>query len=248
MKPTTMHPARLFFGTIAVITISLVLISWNGNKQAGYYDRNERDTVPKAKTERKIVDLDDVMDEINKIDIQVQLEKARIEVQEALKNIDMDKIRLQVDEALKQLDAVKIESQIKESLAKVDFAAVEKELQKAREEMKELGPKLEKEMEKVREEMKKIGPQLEQELAKAKVEIEKAKTEVREYQEFIDGLEKDGLINKKENYTIRHKDGELSVNGKKVSTDVYNKYRAFLEKHKTITIEKSEDKFSVDKD
>ena len=70
------------------------------------------------------------------------------------------------------------------------------------------------EMEKVKEEMEKIGPQIEKEMEKAKVEIEKAKVEIKEYKEFVDGLENDGLINKKEGYTIKHKNGELIINGK----------------------------------
>ena len=248
MKPTTIKPSRIFFRAITVVAISLVLISWNEKKQAGDYRTADTDSIPKAKTEKKIVDLDDVMDELNRIDLKEQLEKVRVEMQEAFKNLDTDKIRLEVDKAMKEIDMVKIQKELKESLAKVDFTEMEKELQKAREEMKELGPKLEKEMEKVREEMKELGPKLEKELSKAKVEIEKAKTEVREYQEFVDGLEKDGLLNKKENYTISHKNGELTVNGKKVSAEVYNKYKTFLEKHKSINIEKSPGNFSIDND
>ena len=34
-------------------------------------------------------------------------------------------------------------------------------------------------------------------MEKAKVGLEKAKAEMKEYKEFVDGLEKDGLINKK---------------------------------------------------
>ena len=85
-------------------------------------------------------------------------------------------------------------------------------------------------------------------MEKAKVEIEKAKADMKEYKEFVDGLQSDGLINKKEGYTIKHKDGELIVNGKKVSNEVYSKYRRFLEKHKTFTIEKNDDDFNIDMD
>jgi hypothetical protein len=68
------------------------------------------------------------------------------------------------------------------------------------------------------------------------------------YKDFVDGLEKDGLLNKKEDYTIKHKNGELTVNGKKVSAEIYNKYRSFLDKHKELTIEKSKDNFNIDND
>ena len=78
--------------------------------------------------------------------------------------------------------------------------------------------------------------------------MEKAKAEMKEYKTFVDGLEKDGLINKKSNYTIEHKNGALIINGKKQPTNVYNKYRSFLQKHKKLKIEKSGDDFNIDHD
>ena len=108
--------------------------------------------------------------------------------------------------------------------------------------------KLEADMKKVEIEMKELKPKIEKEMQKAKVEIEKAKVEIKEYKGFVDGLENDGLLNKKEPYTIKHKDGELIVNGKKVSAEIYTKYRSFLEKHKKFTIEKSDDDFDIDMD
>ncbi|HEX5652902.1 MAG TPA: hypothetical protein VFX58_07505, partial [Chitinophagaceae bacterium] len=71
---------------------------------------------------------------------------------------------------------------------------------------------------------------------------------MKEYKEFVDGLDKDGLINKKENYMIKHEDGVLTINGKKAADNVYSKYRSFLEKHKKFNIEKSEDDFDIDVD
>ena len=82
-----------------------------------------------------------------------------------------------------------------------------------------------------REEMKKIGPEIEKELKKAKLEIEKAKTELKEYKSFVDGLEKDGLINKKESYSIKYKNGKLTINDKEASDKTHEKYRDFLDKH-----------------
>ena len=91
-----------------------------------------------------------------------------------------------------------------EEVKKIDMSKIDAEMKKLEIEMKDLGPKIEKEME------------------KAKVEIEKAKVEMKEYKSFVDGLEKDGLINKKEGYTIQHKNGELIINGKKQPADVYS--------------------------
>jgi hypothetical protein len=61
-------------------------------------------------------------------------------------------------------------------------------------------------------------------------------------------LDNDGLINKKEGYTLKHKDGDLFINGKKASEQTYSKYRNFLENHKKFNIEKSDDDFDIDMD
>src|SRR5207244_943644 len=86
--------------------------------------------------------------------------------------------------------------------------------------------------------------EIEKEKDNAKTENEKAKKEMQEYKDFVDGLEKDGLINKKE-YTIEKKNGELFINGKKQPAEVYNKYRSFLDKQKDFKIEKSEGNFNI---
>ena len=108
--------------------------------------------------------------------------------------------------------------------------------------------KLDEDMKKLSEEMKELGPKMQKEMEKAKVEMEKAKAEIKEYKGFVDGLENDGLINKKEGYSLKHKDGELFINGQKASEKTYNKYRPFLEKHKKFNIEKDNDDFNIDID
>jgi hypothetical protein len=110
--------------------------------------------------------------------------------------------------------------------------------------MKELN----EEMTKLKEEMKELGPKLEKEMKNAKVEIEKARIIIKEYKSFVDGLAGDGLIKKDEPYTLKHKDGELFINGKKAADATYNKYKSFLEKHPKFNIEKSDDDFDFDID
>jgi hypothetical protein len=157
--------------------------------------------------------------------------------------VDLAKIQVEVDKAMKEVDFVKIEKEVKESLAKIDWDKMKAEL----DEVKKIDlSKMEAELAKVKEDMKKIGPQIEKELQKAKIEIEKAKVEMKEYKSFVDGLEKDGLINKKEGYSIRHKDGKLTINDKEASDKTYEKYRSFLDKHKKFNIEKDDDDFDID--
>jgi hypothetical protein len=155
-------------------------------------------------------------------------------VQASLAKIDFDKIKIEVVNALKEIDFSKIQAEVKGSLAKVDWEKMKTEIEKVKDiDMK----KIEKELVKVQAELKELQPKLEKELEKAKVEIEKAKVTIKEYKEFTEGLENDGLLNKKQGYTLKHKDGELFINGKKASQETYNKYRNFLNKHTKFSIE-----------
>lgn len=239
-KKTSITLACIVFAISSVIILS----SWDFKQPSPVLDDLQAitDTIPKK--EKKIRDLDDVLDELNTVQFQVDMEKIRKEITEAMSKIDRDKIRLEVEKALKEVDIDKIRSEVETSLAKVDWAKIKAEIEKVKEvDMK----KLEVDMKKVEEELKKIGPEIEKSMEKAKVDIEKAKVEIKEYKDFIEGLDKEGLLNKKEGYSVVHKDGELIVNDKKVSDEVYKKYKPFLEKHKKFNIKKSDSDFNINK-
>ena len=171
--------------------------------------------------------------------------KVQMEIDKAMKEVDMDKIRSEIEKATQSIDAAKIEHDIKESLGKIDWDKMKKDM----DEVKKIDmSKLDADMKKLEIEMNELGPRIQKEMEKAKVDIEKAKVEMKEYKSFVDGLEKDGLINKKEGYSIEHKNGELIINGKKQPADVYNKYRSFLEKHKKFNIKKTDDNFNINND
>ncbi|MER3471501.1 MAG: hypothetical protein C4330_09230 [Chitinophagaceae bacterium] len=112
--------------------------------------------------------------------------------------------------------------------------------------------KLRKEMElnkvdmsKLQEEMKELRPKIEKSMKEAKESLGKAKAELKEYKSFINDLEKDGLLDTKNEYTIKNENGLLYINGKKQSDEVYRKHQSFLEKHKNIVIEKNENGFNI---
>jgi chromosome segregation ATPase len=298
MKPGSIVAGRMLLALLTIGTL-FTLISW-GHKQSpiGYQKQYFNDTTPKGKKidrEKKIRDLDDVIDELNAVDLQKEMEKVQIEVQKAMKEIDGQKTRMEMEKAMKEVDFEKMQKELKESMGKLDID-MGKMQQEIRESMKELDgekmkaemekamkevdmsklqkeiresmaavdweemkkemneikkfdmSKMDEEMAKVKQEMEKIGPQIEKEMQHAKIEIEKAKEEMKEYKSFVDGLDKDGLIKKNEEYTIKHKDGELIINGKKVSNETYLKYRSFLEKHPKLEIKKSADDFNIDVD
>jgi hypothetical protein len=269
MKPKTFTIGRLLFA-LMIIGTTLSLVSWDFKQSSGHYRQSAMDTTPKTKKtegEKNILDLDDVLDELNTAELQVNMEKVQKELAEAMKKFDMEKamkevdfekIKKEVDQSMAKIDMKKIQAEMTEAMKEIDAAKIQQEAQasmqkidwdKMKAEMDKVKKidmsKMQAEMQKVQEEMKELGPKLEKEMEKTKIEMEKAKKEMKEYKEFVDGLQADGLINKKEGYTITHKNGELIVNGKKVSEQVYSKYRSFLEKHKKFNIEKSNDDFNI---
>ena len=245
---------------ILLVSISIALIAWGGQRQTAPQTTKQAftDTIPKKKTDKKIRDLDEAIEELDNADLKVDMEKVTTQIQDAMKQIDMAKIQMEVDKAMKavdmekikdeiekatqEIDAAKIQQDMKESLDKIDWKKMEKDL----EEVKKIDlSKLSEDMKKLDLQMKELGPKIEKEMEKAKVEIAKAKEEMKEYKGFVDGLDRDGLINKKQPYSIEHKNGVLIINGKKQPPSVYYKYRSFLEKHKKFNIKKSDDDFNI---
>jgi len=276
---TNLRNLRIPLAVAAVaITSVVVFSSWDFKNAYAAWDDNgydNCDTIPKK--EKKIRDLDDVLDELNAVDFKIDMEKMQKELTESMKKIDIQKMQFDMQKAMHDVDFEKIQKEMEQTMAKIDFGNIEKEianamkgfdaakLQKDLQEsmskiewdkmktefnkVKEIDmKKMQVDMEKMQAELSKIGPEIEKSMEKAKVGIEKAKVEMKEYKEFVDGLEKDGLINKKKEYTIKHDNGELFINGKKASDATYKKYRSFLDKRKKFTIEKSDDDFDIDID
>lgn len=294
MKPGTLTSKRLWLPVLAMaIVVGLASWDYKQSPSADRQDQNPTDTLPKkkkitGKTDKKVRDLDDVIDELDAVDFHVDMEKIqeelakamkeldgaklkfdiekamkdvdfekmKLDIDKAMKEVDFEKIKVDVDKALKEVDFEKIKKEVQESVAKIDWDKMKKEMEEVKNiDYSKMQAEMKEEMKKVEEELKNIRPQIEKEmgnvkieLEKAKVEIEKAKAEMKEYKAFVDGLDKDGLINKKEKYTIRHEDGVLTINGKKASDQVYSKYRSFLDKHKKFNIDKSDDDFDIDID
>ena len=257
--------ALKYFVPVALLAcFSVLLLSWGGQKQT-HQQRSEQsvnDTVPKNKADKKIRDLDDVLDELDRAELNVDMEKVneqlkeamkqidkakiQMDIEKALKEVDMEKIKGQMDKLTNEMDAAKIQKELKESLAAVDWEKMNQQIKEQMQEVKKIDmSKLDAEMKKLDIEMKGIWPKIEKEMENAKASIEKAKAEMKEYKGFVDGLENDGLINKKEGYTIQHKNGDLIINGKKQPVEVYNKYGRFLKKHEKFTIKKSDDNFNI---
>ena len=214
-----------------------------------------------AKENLKDIDWEKIQQSVEAAMKNVDMEKIRLQVEQSMKQVDMEKIQREVQESLKKIDFDKIQKEINESMSKVDKEEIKEEIEKARKEVeKELKNKdwkkemeevkkvnmkeVQEELEKAKEEIKKAKWDMEkeklnfkEEMKHAHVDIDKAKEELKGYQEMIYSMEKEGLLSTKEDYTIEWKKGELSINDKKQSAEVANKYSKYFKKD-TVTIKK----------
>jgi hypothetical protein len=71
---------------------------------------------------------------------------------------------------------------------------------------------------------------------------------LKEYEKFLDDLQKDGLLDRKKHFKVEHKKEELIINGNKQPVEVYNRYRSFFEKHRLASIKQDADGFLIRKD
>jgi hypothetical protein len=172
----------------------------------------------------------------------VDMEKMKVDIAKAMKEIDMTKISGDVQKALaeaqrelKEVDGEKIRREIETSLAKVDMEKIKAEL----EEVKKI------DLTEMKKELENLRPEIEKSLAEAKKDIEKARKEITSYKNLVDALDKDGLLNKNENYKVEYKDGELTVNDKKLSAAESKKYSEHLSGKENFTIKKDKDDFNI---
>ena len=76
MKPTTFRTGRILLA-ILIIALTVGLVSW-GHQSPGQYEQTVNDTVPKKKiTDKKVRDLDDILNELNAVDMQETMGKDR---------------------------------------------------------------------------------------------------------------------------------------------------------------------------
>jgi len=252
---------------LLLLATGLVLTVTFAQSNSGNNNSSNRDTVPKK--DKKIRDLDEAMWELEKGEIEVSkalreidFEKIEREVRAAMKAMDVDmlktqesvaramkevdfqKVNVDVQKALSQaqkelsaIDSEKMKKEIEQSLAQVDFNKMNVELQQ----LKEL------DLSKMKEELANIRPEIEKSLAEAKKDIAKAKQEISDYKNLVTALDKDGFLNKNEDYKVEYKNKELIVNGKKLSADAVRKYSEYLGDKEDFTIKKADDDFNINK-
>ncbi|HTF31863.1 MAG TPA: hypothetical protein VK625_23560 [Flavitalea sp.] len=195
----------------------------------------------------------------------INTEEIKVQIDLALKDVDMKKINEDIKVALKEIDLEGLQQRISESLAdvnvKVDINTDEirkaiaeakvdlkKELQEVKkintEEIKEAMQAAEIDIKKAMAEIKIDKSLFAESMKDAKKGIEKAVEEVKGYQEMIYSMEKDGLLNTREDYNIEYRNGSIFINDKKQSEVVTSKYQKYFPKE-NMTITKKKGDFTI---
>jgi hypothetical protein len=208
-----------------------------------------QDTIPQKNSDNdprmSMKDYDELMHKMDKQIMKMQEEMSKLNMDKmhndivaSLDKVNFDKIKLDIDKAMKEVDFNKIENGVKSALKEIDWtevnADVKASLQDAKKEIDKMN------MEEVKKEMKKV----QQELQKSKSEIEKinvdeimknANKEIVRTKEdlaltktMFNEMEKDGLINPKEGFSIEFKNKTLMINGKKQSEATREKYQQYI--------------------
>jgi chromosome segregation ATPase len=241
------------------------------------YHKDFDDMRDEKDLDKAILKLDEALKHINNkmenIDwnkIQEQIQSSMDQVNEEMKNHEFDtkNVQRQVDDAMKTIDFEKISEETARALQHVneniDINKINEEVQRGLEAAKkQMNSKefqenmdaagkinmdeVRKKLENVKGETEKNKVDIKEQMDNAKEGIKKAKKELKAYRGLIDDMEKDGLINTKDDYSIEYKDDELYINGKKQSPEITDKYKDYFKENNT-RIYKKNGRFTIDTD
>jgi chromosome segregation ATPase len=164
---------------------------------------------------------------------EIDLEKVQKDIDESLKRIDFDKIqaeaRAAMQQAEKNIDFKKMQADIERSIAEAKAHLNSDEFKKEIEEVKKIDmSQIKRELENARLEFEKNKVNMKEEMGKAKEEIKKAKEELKGYRQMLDEMEKEGLVNTKEDYEIEYTGAALYINHRKQPENIFNKYKDYF--------------------
>lgn len=201
------------------------------------------------------IDFDKIQRQVDNAMRRIDYEKMQRQVQESLARIDFDKMQRDIDksmEEVKKYNKEDVKREIEKAKLEVDKAMKNEEWKRHREEARQYSSKAVKkglenakrEMARAKEQLRNQKGEFRKQMEKARVEMEKAKEEMKGYQEMIYEMEKDGLLNTKEDYSIEYRSGGLFINDKKQPQAVTDKYNKYFKK-KNIAIKKQDGKMEI---
>src|SRR5688500_612070 len=193
----------------------------------------------------KSVDFEKIQKEIAESMSKVDFEKMSRHWEDAMKKIDFEKINKEIEESMKKADFDKINQEWKESMNKVDFEKLQKEIKESMDKVSKIDMKKEKKsMEEQKLNINKEEFEFKGIMEKAREGVQKEKEELKGYQEMVYAMEEEGLLSTMGDYTIEYRDGEISINGKKQSSAISNRYKKYFKKDK-VTIEKEDGEINI---
>ncbi|MES2892840.1 MAG: hypothetical protein V4725_12525 [Bacteroidota bacterium] len=208
-----------------------------------------QDTVPEVKKHNEdrmsMKEYDELISKMDQEILKIQqqfgkmdLSKMHQDLATSLDKVDFDKIKRDIDKSMKDVDFDKIEKGVKSALSQIEWsninAEVKRSLQDARKEidkvdMQELKKELDRakrEIEKSKKEIQKIN--FDQVLKEANEGILKAKEELKSTRVMFTEMEKEGLISRKDGFSIEFKNKALIINGKKQPDATFEKYKKYV--------------------
>lgn len=193
----------------------------------------------------KSVDFEKMNRDIAKSMAMIDMKKMNIDIEAAMKNIDFSKINKEIEESMKKIDFDKMNKELRESLSEIDAAKMQKEIKES------IDQAMKVDMEKVKDQLSNLKIDLDNEkfdlrktMEIAEEGIAKAKVELKGYQEMVYAMEAEGLLDTKGDYTIEYRSNEISINGKKQSAAVSEKYKKYFKRDKT-TIKKENGEIDI---
>ena len=205
----------------------------------------------------------------------IDMEKIQQQIDYAMKRVDLQKVQLEAQDALRKIDFEKMQQTLQQSLdgmkdttnwremkreiehamkdaqksideaKKINFEKLKADMQRTKVQWDQQRLKLEEQLQVTREQLSQNKLNMRQELEKAKVDVQKAKAGLQSYKTGISELEKNGLLNSREDYTIDFRNKELFLNGVKQSQETYDRYIPYFKKD-NLTIKKEKGSFSID--
>ncbi|OQP47808.1 hypothetical protein A4H97_31075 [Niastella yeongjuensis] len=194
------------------------------------------------------IDFDKIQQQVDEAVKRIDVEKMHREVEESLRRIDFDKIQQNIDQVNKEdlkREIEKARREVENALRNEEWKQELKEAQRrSKDDVQKELDNAKKEMDRVKEELRNQKFDFKKDMDKAREEVDKAREEMKGYQELIYEMEKDGLLNTKEDYSIEYKSSDLFINDKKQPQSVTDKYSKYFKK-KNIAIKKQGGKMKI---
>jgi DNA repair exonuclease SbcCD ATPase subunit len=203
------------------------------------------ESLSKINLDKMQSDLRNSVKELDKLDV----DKMQKDLKESLSNLDNEKMKADIQLSLKQLDKLDLDKMKDDIKAAIENIKVNVNAEDLRKDVLESLDKIDmdkvkKEMKNAQEEMQKHKGDMKLDMDKMRKDLDKAKSELKGYQEMVYDMEKDGLLKTSSDYTIEFKNGDLIVNGSKLSSQQVSKYKKYFSKD-GVTIRKEKGEMNI---